>query len=248
MTVLIHSGERLDELHPYGMFILQHPDAFRFGTDAVLLAHFARAKRQHRVLDLGTGTGILPLLIHALFQPKHITGIEIQPNMADMAQRSVAYNQLTPAIEIITGDYTRPQILRPLGQYDVVVCNPPYGKLGHGECSVDAPHALARFEICADFAEICRSAQMALTSMGHFFCIHQTNRLMELLSTLHQAHLEPKRLRFVHSNAEKNAGLVLIECIKGGKSGMKVEPPLFLTDAQGKTSLTMEKIYQGGLL
>lgn len=248
MTTLIRSGERLDELNPYGLYILQHPDAFRFGTDAVLLAHFARAKKQHRVLDLGTGTGILPLLMTALFHPKHITGIEIQPNMADMAQRSVAYNGLEPHIEIATGDYTKPQTLRALGLYDVVVCNPPYGKLGHGECSVDTPHALARFEICADFSEICQSAQMALTSMGHFFCIHQTNRLMELLDTLHQSRLEPKRLRFVHGNPEKNASLVLIECIKGGKSGMKVESPLFLTDSQGKTSLTMERIYQGGLL
>ena len=248
MTTLIHPGERLDELHPYGLFILQHPDAFRFGTDAVLLAHFARAKKQHRVLDLGTGTGILPLLMTALFHPKHITGIEIQPNMADMAQRSVGYNDLASSIDIVTGDYTKPQTLHALGIYDVVVCNPPYGKLGHGECSVDAPHALARFEICADFSEICQSAQMALTSMGHFFCIHQTIRLMELLDTLHHSHLEPKRLRFVHGNPEKNANLVLIECIKGGKSGLKVESPLFLTDAKGQASLTMERIYQGVLL
>ena len=165
-----------------------------------------------------------------------------------MAQRSVAYNDLASSIDIVTGDYTKPQTLHALGVYDAVVCNPPYGKLGHGECSVDAPHALARFEICADFSEICQSAQMALTSMGHFFCIHQTIRLMELLDTLHHSHLEPKRLRFVHGNPEKNANLVLIECIKGGKSGLKVESPLFLTDAKGQASLTMERIYQGGLL
>ena len=102
----------------------------------MLLAHFARAKKQHRVLDLGTGTGILSLLMTALFHPKHITGIEIQPNMADMAQRSVAYNELASSIDIVTGDYTKPQTLHALGIYDVVVCNPPYGKLGHGECSV----------------------------------------------------------------------------------------------------------------
>ncbi len=159
---------------PTACLFLQHPDAFRFGTDAVLLAHFARAKKQHRVLDLGTGTGILPFADDRFVSSKHITGIEIQPNMADMAQRSVGYNDLASSIDIVTGDYTKPQTLHALGIYDVVVCNPPYGKLGHGECSIDTPHALARFEICADFSEICQSAQMALTSMGHFF-LHPPN-------------------------------------------------------------------------
>ena len=248
MNTLIHPGERLDELNPYGLFILQHPDTFRFGTDSVLLAHFARVRKQQRVLDLGTGTGILPLLLTALFHPKHITGIEIQPNMADMAQRSVAYNGLQDQIQIIAGDYTKFPTLNDLGQYDVVICNPPYGKLGHGECSLDTPHALARFEICADFSEICQSASHVLMSMGRFFCIHQTNRLSELLTTLLENQLQPKRLRFVYGSPHKNSSLVLIECIKGGKPGVKVEGPLFLTDQEGKTTLTMEKIYQGGLL
>lgn len=248
MTALISPNERLDELNPYGLYILQHPDAFRFGTDAVLLAHFARAKKNQRVLDLGTGTGILPLLMTALFHPKHIVGVEIQPPMADMARRSVAYNHLTDKIEIVPGDYTKQAFLSTLGQFEIVVCNPPYGKLGHGECSMDTAHALARFEICADFSEICMAANKALVSMGHFFCIHQTNRLSELLLTLQQADLMPKRLKFVHGSQKKVSNLVLIECIKGGKEGLKVEPPLFLTDADGKTSATMHTIYQGGLL
>lgn len=248
MTELIHTGERLDELNPYGLSILQRPNAFCFGTDAVLLAHFARAKKHHKVLDLGTGTGILPLLMTALFHPKHITGIEIQPAMAEMAQRSVAYNRLSAQIDILPGDYTKPEFLSSFGQFDVVVCNPPYGKLGHGDCSLDTPHAIARFEICTDFAQVCIAASKALVSMGRFFCIHQTNRLTELLSCMQQTNLMPKRLKFIHANPQKTSNLVLIECIKGGKEGVKTEPPLFLTGPDGKTSATMQSIYQGGLL
>lgn len=247
-TAFVQPGERLDELQPYGLSILQRPKEFCFGTDAVLLAHFARAKAYQRVLDLGTGTGILPLLMTALFAPKSIVGVEIQPPMAELAARSVRYNELQTTIRILSGDYTRRETLAPLGQFDVVVCNPPYGKLGHGAHSEDTPHALARFEICAQFSEICQAAQKALVSMGRFYCIHQASRLPELLETLHAHTLVPKRLRFVHGGPQKTAGFVLIESIKGGRANVKVEPPLFLTGENGQTSPALEAVYQGGLL
>lgn len=248
ITDRLQPGERLDELSPYGLSILQRPKEFCFGTDAVLLAHFARAKASQRVLDLGTGTGILPLLMTALFAPRHIVGVEIQPPMAQMAERSVRYNQLQEKIEILAGDYTQRETLSSLGQFDVVVCNPPYGKLGHGAHSENVPQALARFEICAQFPEICQAARQALVSMGRFYCIHQASRLPELLAALHDSTLTPKRLRFVYGSPHKTAGLVLIESIKGGRPNVKIEPPLFLTGKNGQASPALEAVYQGGLL
>lgn len=226
--VELKEGERLDELQRNGYGIIQDPGRFCFGMDAVLLSGFVRIKPGERVMDLGTGTGILPLLLEAKSGASHLTGLEIQPESADMAARSVRLNGLEDKIRIVEGDIREAADLFSAASFDVVTCNPPYMIGGHGLKNPDAPKAVARHEVKCTFQDVVRAASWLLPPGGGFFLVHRPFRLAEIMVTLCGAALEPKRLKMVHAYADREPSMVLLEARKGGRSRLTVEKPLII--------------------
>ena len=231
---LLKEKERVDDLQLSGLRIIQNPEKFCFGMDAVLLSGFVRAKEGESLLDIGTGTGILPLLLSAKTKCAHLTGLEIQEESADMARRSVALNHLESRIAIVTGDVKEAGSLFAPASFDCITCNPPYMIGRHGIQNPDAPKAIARHEILCTFEDVAAATEKLLRSGGKFYLVHRPFRLAEILVTLTRHKLEPKRMRLVYPYADKEPNMVLIEAVRGAKSRMTVEPPLILFEAPGK--------------
>lgn len=244
----LRPGQRIDALDLMGLHIIQDPSCFCFGTDAVLLAHFTRAKSHQRILDLGTGNGILPLLLYGLYQPKHITGIEIQPHMVQMAQHSVALNHLQERISIVWGDYRNPALLGAIGPFQLVVANPPYHPVGTGDCPETKSEHIARFEIAATLRDVIHAAGAVLQQGGRFCLVHQPRRLGEIMALCTQYRLTPKRMRMVQPTVHKPPTLILLEAIKDAKPGMRVGPVLIVHAPDGSVTHQMQEIYRGGLI
>lgn len=240
MTDLLLEGERLDDLERNGYKIIQHKDKFCFGMDAVLLSSFAKVMEGELVMDLGTGTGIIPILLEAKTKGKHFTGLEIQRESADMALRSVRYNGLEQKIDIVEGDIKEASLLFKKASFDVVTSNPPYMNEHHGLTNPNLPKAIARHEILCTLEDVVREAALLLRPGGRFYMVHRPHRLTELIVTLTAHKLEPKRIQFVHPYADKEANMVLIESVRGGKSMIKVEKPLIVYQAAG---VYAEEIY-----
>lgn len=229
MTTKLKPGERLDDLQLKGYEIIQDSGRFCFGIDAVLLSDFANIKKDETVLDLGTGTGILPILLAAKTHGKHFTGLEIQEESADMALRSVKHNQLQDKIDIVTGDIKEAaEIFKP-AFFDVIITNPPYMLEQHGLQNPQDAKAIARHEVLCTLDDILReSGKLLQESKGRFYMIHKPFRLAEILVKMNSYKIEPKRLQFIHPYVDKEPTMVLIEGIKGGKSRVKVEPPAIM--------------------
>lgn len=220
--------ERLDDLQVKGYHIIQNPSKFCFGMDAVLLSNFARVKKGEKVLDIGTGTGIIPILLEAKTEGEHFTGLEIQEESADMARRSVAYNHLEDKIDIVTGDVKEAVNLFCSVFFDVVTTNPPYMIGAHGLQNKDSAKAIARHEVLCDLDDILRESAKVLRPGGRFYMVHRPFRLAEILSKMCAYKIEPKRMRLVHPYIDKEPNMVLIEGSRGGNSRMTVEPPLIV--------------------
>lgn len=229
----LRENERLDDLQRNGFKIIQNPEKFCFGMDAVLLSGFARAARGDLALDLGTGTGIIPILMAAKTQAAHLTGLEIQEESADMARRSVALNGLEDKIDIVTGDIREAGGIFRSASFDVVTCNPPYMPDRHGLKNPAGPKAIARHELLCTFEDVAAQTARLLRPGGHFFLVHRPFRLSELLVTLSRHGLEPKRVRLVHPFLDREPTMVLVEAARGGKQGMRVERPLILFEQAG---------------
>ncbi len=225
---LLKPGERIDELHRNNYHIIQNTAKFCFGMDAVLLSGFARVLQGEEVLDLGTGTGIIPILLEAKTEGKHFTGLEIQEESADMARRSVALNNLEDKIDIITGDIKIASFIFKPASFDVVTTNPPYMNNNHGIINPTETKAIARHEILCSLEDVVREASRLLKEKGRFYMVHRPFRLVEIINTLTSFKLEPKRMKLVHPYIDKEPNMVLIEAVKGGRSMMKVEPPLIV--------------------
>lgn len=226
MEALVHEGERLDDLQCKGYQIIQDPKRFCFGIDAVLLSNFAKVKAGSRVLDLGTGTGIIPILLAAKTEAQHITGLEIQEASAEMADRSVRLNHLEERIEIIQGDIKEAAGLFPAASFDVITSNPPYMINQHGLENEYEPKNIARHEILCNLEDVVKAAAYLVKPGGSFFLIHKPFRLAEIFSVLMQYKMEPKRMRLVHPYVDKEPNMVMIEAVRGGKSRITIEPPL----------------------
>ena len=243
MTIELKEGERLDELHRNGWRIIQNSRKFCFGMDAVLLSGFARVKPGERALDLGTGTGIIPILLRGKTEGRDFTGLEIQEESADMARRSVAYNHLEESVSIVTGDIKEAAALFGAASFDVVTCNPPYMTGNHGLVNPEQPKAVARHEILCTLEDVVGQTARVLRPGGRFYLVHRPFRLAEILTLLVRYKLEPKRMRLVYPFVDKEPNMVLIEALSGGKSRITVEKPLIVYKKQGVYTDEIYDIY-----
>ncbi|MGN0276848.1 MAG: tRNA1(Val) (adenine(37)-N6)-methyltransferase [Hominisplanchenecus sp.] len=243
MTTKLYPDERLDELQRCGFKIIQNPKKFCFGMDAVLLSGFARAKTGEKVLDIGTGTGIIPILMAAKTKGRHFTGLEIQHESAEMAMRSVAYNHLEERISIVEGDIREAGKLFAPASFDVVTSNPPYMVANHGLVNPDSAKMIARHEICCTLEDIAQQTAKLLKNGGRFYMVHRPFRLAEIFCTLVKYDLEPKRMRLVYPYVDKEPNMVLIEALKGGNSRITCEPPLIVYKEQGVYTEEIYDIY-----
>ena len=211
--------------------------------DAVLLSGFVRVKPGEKVLDLGTGTGVIPLLLEAKTKGSHFTGLEIQPESADMARRSVLYNGLESRIDIVEGDIKDASKIFVASSFHVVTCNPPYMIGQHGIANPDAPKAIARHEVLCTLEDVVRNAAILLKPGGNFFMVHRPFRLAEIIMMMTKYKLEPKRMQLVYPYVDKEPNMVLIEGCRGGKPRMTVEKPLIVYKAQNEYTDEIYNVY-----
>lgn len=226
--IILSEGERLDDLQLNNCQIIQNPEKFCFGMDAVLLSGFAKIKKGETVLDMGTGTGILPILLAAKTEGRSFTGLELQAESADMARRSVSLNSMQDRIDIVDGDIKEASHIFGAASYDVVVTNPPYMNENHGIINPDAPKAIARHEIKCNLEDVIGQAAKVLKVNGRLYMVHRPFRLVDIMELMVKYKLEPKKLRMVYPYADREPSMVLVEAIKGGKRRLTVEKPLII--------------------
>ena len=243
MKVELKAGERIDELQRNGYQIIQNENGFCFGMDAVLLSGFAKVKKGENALDLGTGTGIIPILLEAKTEGRHFTGLEIQETSADMAQRSVYLNDLNEKVEIVRGDIKEAVDLFGKASFDVVTSNPPYMTGQHGLVNPDMPKAIARHEILCTLEDVIGQASALLKENGRFYMVHRPFRLSEIMVTMSRYRLEPKRMKLVYPLVDKEPNMVLIEGLKGGRPRVTVEKPLIVYEKPGVYTSEIYDIY-----
>ncbi|MBQ4266259.1 MAG: tRNA1(Val) (adenine(37)-N6)-methyltransferase [Clostridia bacterium] len=240
---LIREGERLDDLQRGGLRILQRAEGFRFGTDAVLLADFAGVKKGDHVADMGTGTGVLPLLLSARAENTTFDAFEIQPDVADMAARSVRINGLEDRIRIHNTDCRDAAKAIGYERCHLVVTNPPYTREGAGLVSPEKTRALSRSDSDCSLEEWIAACSRVLKNGGRLCCVFPVPRFLELCDAMRAARMEPKRVRFVVARETSAPKLALAEGLKGGRPGLHVLPMLITHDAQGEFTSEMRRIY-----
>jgi tRNA1Val (adenine37-N6)-methyltransferase len=240
---LLRPHERIDDLQLNGLYIIQDPSGFCFGMDAVLLSDFARPAPGAYVADLGTGTGILPLLMSAKTKNTRFEAVEINSHVADMAQRSVALNGLQARIRVHAMDLKDAPAKLGKSVFDYVVCNPPYRKLGSGKTSTDALQATARYETNCTLQDVIIAASSLLQNKGRMAMICPCDRVVELFASLCAHKLQPKRVRMIHSFVDRAPKLMMIESIKSGKPFVQWMPPLVIYDQDGSCSRELNRIY-----
>ena len=243
MTVELKERERVDDLQRNGYRIIQRTDGFCFGMDAVLLSGFAMVKKGERALDLGTGTGIIPILLEAKMEGEHFSALEIQREVADMARRSVSLNGLEEKIQIVEGDIREASQIFGAASFDVVTSNPPYMNDAHGLKNPDLPKAIARHEVLCTLDDVVREASRVLKTGGRFYMVHRPHRLAEIITVLRGYKLEPKRMKMVHPFADRDANMVLIEAVKGGGVFLKMEAPVIVFKEPGVYADEIRDVY-----
>lgn len=236
-------NERVDDLQRNGLKIIQKTDGFCFGMDAVLLSGFAHVKCGEKVLDMGTGTGIIPLLLSAKTQGEHFTALEIQKEIAEMAARSVEMNHLEEKIEIVNGDIKEASRIFGGASFDVVTTNPPYMNDAHGLKNPTEVKAISRHEVLCTLEDVVREGSKVLKSGGRMYMVHRPHRLIEIITVMKQYKLEPKRMCMVHPFKDKEANMVLIEAVKGGGSWLKMEAPIIVYKEPGVYTDEIYDIY-----
>ena len=242
-AVELKQGERLDDLQIKGYGIIQTPGRFCFGMDAVLLSAFAQVREGERALDLGTGTGILPILLEAKNAGSYYAGLEIQEESADMARRSVLHNQLQHKVEIVTGDIKEAARIFGAASFEVVTTNPPYMIGNHGLKNENSAKYIARHEVLCSLEDVVRESARILKPKGRFYMVHRPFRLPEILTEMGRFGLEPKRMRLVYPYVDKEPNMVLVEGLRGGRPRMKVEPPLIVYEKSGEYTEEILRMY-----
>ena len=240
---LLLEGERIDDLERNGLCLIQHPEVFCFGMDAVLLSHFAEVREGERAIDLGSGNGIIPILLSAVSEGKHFTGLEIQPRLCDMFERSIRLNGLEDRVSVVCGDIREAVTQFGAAVFDVVTSNPPYMIGGHGLTGKNEAKMIARHEILCEMDDILRQTAKLLKPKGRCYFVHRPFRLTELLSGMHAYGIEPKRMRLVYPFVDREPNMVLLEGIRGGRSRLTVEKPLIVYEEQGKYTKEILETY-----
>ena len=245
--IKLYEDETVDDLQLNGLKLIQKKDSFRFGVDGVLLSDFARIKKNFRVIDLCTGTGIVPFLIMGKFSPREIYGIEIQEEMAKMAQRSSELNNLLNTVKFFNKDLKDIDFPKSLGKFDVLTVNPPYKLNNSGIVNSSDKLAIARHEIMCSLEDVIIAARELLKDNGRIYMVHRPERLADIITLMRKYKIEPKRIRMVHPNTKKAPNIVLVEGQKGGGQFLKWEPPLYVYNDQGGYSEEIDLIYRRGV-
>jgi tRNA1Val (adenine37-N6)-methyltransferase len=233
--------ETLDTIKNIKLF--QSKTGYRFSVDALLLESFIKTKRLNSGIELGTGSGIISILLAKRYKDVKITGVEIQKSLAERAKRNTELNKLDDRIDIVTEDIKDLRKIFPANRFDFVLSNPPFRKTRTGRMSNDSERATARHEMKIKLSELVGTASSLLKNRGRFYLIYHPFRLIELVSLLQKKHLEPKRMRFVHSKNGEEAKMVLIEAAKNAGPWLKIEPSLYIYEADGGYTEAMKRIY-----
>ena len=240
----LKENERIDDLEFKGLKIIQNKNGFCFGIDSVILSDFAKnVKPNSNIMDLGTGTGILPILLSAKTEAKKIWGIEIQEDVANMAKRSVLLNKLEEKIEIINENILNLESKFEKNSIDVIVTNPPYKKKGTGVINEKESKLIARHEITASLEDFIEISSKLLKDKGEIFMVHRPERLVDILYLMRNKKIEPKNIRFVYANKESEPKLILVRGVKNAKEFLKVEKNLYIYNEDGNYSEEILKIY-----
>ena len=233
--LLLNSDEQLDDLQIGGLKIIQKKKGFKFGTDAVLLSHFAKSIKSDNTLDLCTGSAIIPLLLSAKTKTPHFSAVEIQSDIADMAKRSVKLNGLSEKISVYNEDLKNATDYLKKRQFDLITCNPPYMRAGSAVPNLTDAKLIARHEVMCTLEDIIKQASQLVSLTGHFVMVHRPERLCDCIALMRKYRLEPKRLRFVHKSVGYAPTLFLIDGLYNGKSDLKILPPLNMYCLDGTT-------------
>lgn len=235
--------ESIDDLQLDNLYLIQKRQGFRFGVDAVLLSHFANIKKHHRVIDLCTGTGIIPFLLYGKYKPKEVIGIEIQEDMVEMANRSSKYNELESVVKFINGDLKDLDLLKSLGTFDALTVNPPYKINNSGIINPDDKLAIARHEILCDLEDVIKASRRLLKDNGRLYMVHRPERLIDIFELMRKYKIEPKRVQMIQPNINKAPNILLVEGQRDGGSYLKWEAPIYVYNEDGTYSKQINKIY-----
>lgn len=239
----IKEDETIDDLQLKDLNLIQKKDGFKFGIDAVLLSDFACIKNKHRVIDLCTGTGIIPFLIYGKYEPQSVYGLEIQEDMVDMAKRSVKLNSLDEKVFFLNEDLKNIQFLKQLEKFDVVTVNPPYKLNNSGIINPNDKLAIARHEILCNLEDVISAARVLLKDNGRLFMIHRPERLADIFTLMRKYKIEPKRVKMIHPKIGKAPNIVLVEGQRDGGAYLKWDAPLYVYDDNGKYTKEVDSIY-----
>ena len=245
---LKRDGETIDEFFQGRLKILQKEKGYRFSVDSLLLADFATLQRGDRVVDLGTGSGIIALTLALRFPETVITEVEVQEDLADMAARSVMLNNMSDRIRVCAGDVKKIRELFSAQSFDVAIFNPPYRRLDSGRINPDGEKAIARHEIKATLEDFLASARYLLKESGRVYAIYPAKRIVQIIAAMRGNGVEPKRLRVVHSNKRSGGVFILVEGIKGAGEEAGILPPLFIYRDDGRYSDEVQGIFNGSSL
>jgi tRNA1Val (adenine37-N6)-methyltransferase len=239
----IKEDETIDDLQLKNLNLIQKKDGFKFGIDAVLLSDFACIKNKHRVIDLCTGTGIIPFLIYGKYEPQSIYGLEIQEEMVDMAKRSVKLNSLDEKVFFLNEDLKNIEFLKKLEKFDVVTVNPPYKLNNSGIINSNDKLAIARHEILCNLEDVISASRVLLKDNGRLFMIHRPERLADIFTLMRKYKIEPKRVKMIHPKIGKAPNIVLVEGQRDGGAYLKWEAPLYVYDDNGTYTKEIDSIY-----
>lgn len=240
---LLNNDETLDDLQINGIKVIQKKDAFRFGVDAVLLANYAKIKKNSRIVDLCSGTGIIPFIIAGKTEASSITGLEIQEQLVDMADRTVKYNKFQDKIDFIHGDLKDIALIKAIKKADVVTVNPPYKLCNSGIINKNDNNAISRHEICCNLEDVIAAARIILKDNGRFFMVHRPERIADALCIMRKYKIEPKSIKMVHPSIKKAPNIMLIEGQRDGGKFLKWEEPLYVHNEDGSYTDEIERIY-----